>query len=171
MSQSRGGPEGSPVAEIDGFSTLLITAITRCKRPLLVPRFEKKRSRGYGEHDKDNFVWLRLAPLPYLLALPPHSRQQRYASQSGEAQSMKHSNSATARPTDKEFARKAAEGGLAQVKVGQLAEEKGQSQTVKDFGKRMVDDHSKAARRTEAGSSKFEYHAAGSARCQRSGDL
>jgi putative membrane protein len=114
---------------------------------------------------------LTIGTLALLAGAAAHSRQQRYAGQSGEAQSMKHSNSATARLTDKEFARKAAEGGLAQVKVGQLAEEKGQSQTVKDFGKRMVDDHSKAARRTEAGSSKLEYHAAGSARCQRSGDL
>jgi putative membrane protein len=33
---------------------------------------------------------------------------------------------------------------MAEVKLGQLAQEKGSSDTVKGFGKRMVDDHSKA---------------------------
>jgi putative membrane protein len=46
--------------------------------------------------------------------------------------------------SDTEFAKMAAQGGLAEVKLGQLAEEKGSAQTVKDFGKRMVTDHSKA---------------------------
>jgi putative membrane protein len=46
--------------------------------------------------------------------------------------------------SDTVFARRAAEGGLAEVKLGQLAEEKGSSQDVKDFGKRMVADYTKA---------------------------
>lgn len=46
--------------------------------------------------------------------------------------------------SDRTFAREAAEGGLAEVKLGQLAQEKASSQTVKDFGQRMVTDHSKA---------------------------
>jgi putative membrane protein len=45
---------------------------------------------------------------------------------------------------DHTFMMKAAQGGMAEVKLGQLAQENGQSQQVKDFGKRMVDDHSKA---------------------------
>jgi putative membrane protein len=45
---------------------------------------------------------------------------------------------------DNEFAKEAAQGGMAEVKLGQLAEEKGSSQAVKDFGKRMVEDHSAA---------------------------
>src|SRR5215469_3502759 len=45
---------------------------------------------------------------------------------------------------DTDFAKEAAQGGLAEVKLGQLAEEKGSSQAVKDFGKRMVADHSAA---------------------------
>ena len=45
---------------------------------------------------------------------------------------------------DRHFMRKAGEGGLAEVELGKLATEKGQSDEVKKFGQRMVDDHSKA---------------------------
>src|ERR1700688_510896 len=45
---------------------------------------------------------------------------------------------------DVHFAKEAAQGGMAEVKLGQLAEEMGSNDTVKSFGKRMVDDHSKA---------------------------
>jgi Domain of unknown function (DUF4142) len=46
--------------------------------------------------------------------------------------------------SDHEFAMKAASGGLAEVKLGHLAEERGMNPAVKEFGKRMVADHSKA---------------------------
>src|SRR3984885_5662973 len=42
---------------------------------------------------------------------------------------------------DKMFLRKAAEGGMAEVKLGKLAAEKGGSDEVKSFGQKMVDDH------------------------------
>lgn len=42
---------------------------------------------------------------------------------------------------DKIFLRKAAEGGLAEVQLGQLASEKASAQDVKDFGAKMVKDH------------------------------
>ena len=42
------------------------------------------------------------------------------------------------------FARKAAEGGLAEVELGRLAAERASSDRVKQFGQKMVDDHSKA---------------------------
>ena len=45
---------------------------------------------------------------------------------------------------DKAFATKAAIGGLAEVQMGQLAQQKGSSDQVKQFGSRMVDDHTKA---------------------------
>jgi putative membrane protein len=46
--------------------------------------------------------------------------------------------------TDHLFAKTAGQGGMAEVKLGQMAVNKGSSQKVKDFGQRMVDDHSKA---------------------------
>ena len=46
--------------------------------------------------------------------------------------------------SDRTFLQKAAQGGLAEVQLGQLATEKASSPEVKQFGQRMVDDHSKA---------------------------
>jgi putative membrane protein len=45
---------------------------------------------------------------------------------------------------DKSFVEKAAIGGLAEVQMGKLAQQKAGSDQVKQFGTRMVDDHSKA---------------------------
>src|ERR1700722_2494522 len=42
---------------------------------------------------------------------------------------------------DKMFLRKAAEAGIAEVKLGQLAAQKASSDDVKAFGQKMVDDH------------------------------
>src|SRR4051812_33416448 len=46
--------------------------------------------------------------------------------------------------SDKKFIKDAADGGLAEVELGQLAASKGSSDEVKKFGQRMVDDHGKA---------------------------
>jgi putative membrane protein len=53
-------------------------------------------------------------------------------------------SSAKLAPTDRQFIKKAAEGGLAEVEFGKLASEKAESSDVKQFGQRMVDDHTKA---------------------------
>ena len=45
---------------------------------------------------------------------------------------------------DMTFAMKAAQGGLAEVEMGKLAADKGNSADVKAFGQHMVDDHTKA---------------------------
>ena len=54
------------------------------------------------------------------------------------------SKPATPMMTDAEFARSAAEANLAEVKLGNLAQQQGTTQTIKDFGKRMVTDHTQA---------------------------
>jgi putative membrane protein len=46
--------------------------------------------------------------------------------------------------SDKEFMKEAAQGGMAEVMMGQLAAKKGANSEVKKFGQRMVTDHSKA---------------------------
>jgi len=42
---------------------------------------------------------------------------------------------------DKQFFKDAASGGMMEVEMGQMAQEKAQSQEVKDFAKKMVTDH------------------------------
>lgn len=49
-----------------------------------------------------------------------------------------------ARNPDASFYKKAAEGGMSEVELGNLAQQKGHSQGVKDFGALMVKDHSAA---------------------------
>ena len=46
---------------------------------------------------------------------------------------------------DQHFMKEAAEGGMAEVQLGQLASQRASSDSVKQFGKRMADDHQKAA--------------------------
>src|SRR5258707_15201082 len=45
---------------------------------------------------------------------------------------------------DTKFVKEAADGGMAEVELGKLAADKGSSGAIKQFGQRMVADHSKA---------------------------
>lgn len=75
-----------------------------------------------------------------VLALSPLAMQaQNTADQHMDNGTRKMMNSA-----DMAFATKAAQGGIAEVKLGQLAVEKASSPDVKAFGQKMVDDHTKA---------------------------
>jgi putative membrane protein len=51
---------------------------------------------------------------------------------------------APASQADLQFARKAAQGGIAEVKFGQLAQSKSENKEIQEFGKRMETDHGKA---------------------------
>lgn len=44
---------------------------------------------------------------------------------------------------DKKFVKEAMQGSMAEIKLGELAQQKASSDDVKQFGKRMVDDHTK----------------------------
>jgi putative membrane protein len=72
------------------------------------------------------------------------AHQDTPASKSNTAASATSKSSTRSATPDVHFAKEAAQGGMAEVKLGQLAQEKGSNDSVKSFGKRMVDDHSKA---------------------------
>ena len=80
-----------------------------------------------------------------------HDRMQ---SQSTDRTQSTDRAKSTARSTDQSFTREAASGGMAEVKLGQLAQTKGSAQSVKDFGKRMEADHSKASDQLKDAASK-----------------
>ena len=74
------------------------------------------------------------------------AQQNKNSSSMGMAKSKASSAQSTSglSPADQKFIKEAAEGGLAEVELGQLATEKGSSDDVKKFGQRMIDDHGKA---------------------------
>ncbi len=56
----------------------------------------------------------------------------------------------TVSKSDQEFAVNTAIAGMTEIQAGQLAEQKGMEKDVKDYGKWMVDDHTKAADKLKA---------------------
>jgi putative membrane protein len=75
---------------------------------------------------------------------PTTSKKSRKSSQSGSMVSDSSRANGQLSPADKQFVKKAAEGGMDEVELGQLATQNAKSDEVKQFGQRMVDDHSKA---------------------------
>ncbi len=67
-----------------------------------------------------------------------------YSSSTTSASASDTAAASTLSASDKEFAMKAAEGGMAEVTLGQTAAQKAANPDVKNFGNRMVNDHSKA---------------------------
>jgi putative membrane protein len=57
---------------------------------------------------------------------------------------------ATVSKADQDFAVNTAIAGMTEIQAGQLAEQKGMEKDVKDYGKMMVDDHTKAADKLKA---------------------
>jgi putative membrane protein len=90
---------------------------------------------------------IRRATLPVVLAAFSSMGMVTAAAAQSSNEKMASANSGTSAklaPADRQFIKKAAEGGLAEVELGKLATEKAESPEVKQFGQRMVDDHTKA---------------------------
>lgn len=79
--------------------------------------------------------------LAFLIAASAAAAQ---ATSASSPTTMKAGSGAPLAAGDKAFVQKAAIGGLAEVEMGKMAQQKGSSDQVKQFGSRMVDDHSKA---------------------------
>jgi putative membrane protein len=78
---------------------------------------------------------------------PGQSPMQQNPANPGQPNSMPNSQMAPpdggTQLQDRVFLQKASEGGLAEVQLGQLAAEKGNSAEVKQFGQKMVEDHTR----------------------------
>lgn len=81
-------------------------------------------------------------------------RQPSSTANEGNQSRTSNTTSNTKSSADETFAKKAAEGGMAEVKLGQLAQERGSNPAVKNFGRRMVQDHSKASDELKSAASK-----------------
>lgn len=87
------------------------------------------------------FAWVAVVLMATLLASAQTSQK---SSKSGNNSNQQLSSA------DRQFLHKAAEGGQAEVQLGQLAQEKAQDPKVKQFGERMVKDHSEANQKLES---------------------
>lgn len=90
--------------------------------------------------NKTSTTFVCLSALALLCAAPAFAQgmNPNPAGNVGDAHS-----SAKASASDKKFVEKALQGGMAEVELGKLATEKASSSDVKDFGSKMVDDHTK----------------------------
>jgi putative membrane protein len=85
-----------------------------------------------------------------LVAIIAAARPEQNANQQGQNSNQTGAQGGTTTqrmalsPTDRRFIMEAALGGMAEVELGRLAAERGSSDAVKQFGQRMVDDHSRA---------------------------
>jgi putative membrane protein len=80
------------------------------------------------------------AALAALMAQPALAQNQSTTQQQPPAQAGQQQLA----EQDLEFARKAAEGGLKEVRLGELAQQQAASEQVQQFGERMVEDHGNA---------------------------
>ncbi len=82
-----------------------------------------------------------------LLGLSASAQSNGQMGNQGQMNQMGMKNSSTSSEmsaADKHFVMEAAQGGMAEVELGQLAQQKASNPEVKQFGERMVNDHTKA---------------------------
>ena len=86
---------------------------------------------------------ITLATGSLLLCTVPVARAQQAPSALGNTATENQAQRGQLSASDYRFLEKAARGGLEEVELGQLAEQKGSSEPVRKFGQRMVTDHNK----------------------------
>jgi len=79
--------------------------------------------------------------LAFLVAASAAAAQ---ATTAASAPGMKAAAATSVAAVDKTFVQKAAVGGIAEVEMGKMAQQKASNDQVKQFGSRMVEDHSRA---------------------------
>jgi putative membrane protein len=87
---------------------------------------------------------LMIAPLGLAIALSSALAQTGAPTEPKPSTDSSKASAAGVSKADATFIKKAASGGMAEVDLGRLATEKASNPDVKQFGQRMVDDHSKA---------------------------
>jgi putative membrane protein len=87
---------------------------------------------------------LMIAPLGLAIALSSALAQTGAPTEPKPSTDSSKASAAGVSKADASFIKKAASGGMAEVDLGRLATEKASNPDVKQFGQRMVDDHSKA---------------------------
>ena len=85
--------------------------------------------------------------------------------------SMTSANGAGSAAMDKKFLHKAAEGGMTEIKLGELASQKASRDDVKQFGQKMVTDHTQLNADMKPFLDSHGVTAPTSPRCQGSGSL
>ncbi len=103
-------------------------------------------------------AWYVSLMLPLALAAPAFAQQNPHAATalppaappnaasapvpgSNTVTPLPHEGTTTMSPADEAFVQKAAQGGIAEVQLAQLAQQKTQSDSVKNFAQTMIDDH------------------------------
>lgn len=79
-----------------------------------------------------------------MFAAPAVAQQQNQGQQQQQQQAQSQQKQGQLSQQDREFAKTAAAGGMLEVRLGEIAQEKAQNQQVKQFGQRMVEDHQQA---------------------------
>src|SRR5205807_9610068 len=90
------------------------------------------------------FGFLTLAPASQAQSGQSGSASGQSGAQAGHAAHENQGSANRLAGADQTFVMKAAQGGMAEVKLGQLAKDHASSNAVKQFGQQMVDDHGKA---------------------------
>jgi len=85
-------------------------------------------------------VVLGLAAVPAMA----QTQQQSTTTKTKSTQSTRAHKASNGATMDQQFVKKAAEGGMAEVQLGKLAQDKASNDQVKKFAERMVTDHGKA---------------------------